>query len=188
MTLSDSARVFAGLEDTRCTGDTDLIDGVVAAHEAGWDIELYLQARELGIDIDELSWATDDLGQSPEWFIAARRCGCTNAEITVCVTMQLGIHSYLQARQYGASHEQYCEAHRVLVRVDRKSGSRIAGRDFQPYIRCLAGGASHREILEAHGRGLDLNSYADFRSEGVEHETALNVAFSALYPNSRSFG
>jgi hypothetical protein len=99
--------------------------------------------------------------------------------------MRLGTHPYLQAREFGVSHDQFCEAHRVLGWTGA-NGVRLAGRDLRSYIDCLKEGATHGEALDAARAGLNLHNYADGRYYGLDHEAAKGRARSVLYPPADS--
>jgi hypothetical protein len=186
MTLSDTARVVAGPDDAPSVGDANPVSDIVAAHEAGWDVELYLQARELSIGLEMLEWAVNDQGFDPDWYLRARRAGATNKELAECRSMELGTYPYLVARECGVSHDEFCEADRVLVKTNH-DGRRLTGRDLKSYTYCLRAGATHREAIEAHCAGLNLSDYAKARHyEKLDHAAAMVSARSALYPPADS--
>jgi hypothetical protein len=159
MTLRESARVIPEPECSALTGDDALISDVVAAHEAGWDVELYLQARGMGIGSEMLAWAVNECGFEPDWYVRARRAGSTNEELVECRLLELGTFPYLIAREHGVTHLEFCEAYRVLVVADQYR-RRLPGRDLVGYTDCIMSGATHRESLDAHNAGLSLTDYA----------------------------
>jgi hypothetical protein len=180
-------------------GDAGFIDDVVAAHERGWGVELYLQARSAGVSDADLTWATQDLRIGLSYYVEARKIGITNAELNECRSIDLGFVGYYEGRKYGASHEQYCEAYRALSSTSgaKRGPCRPAtdsARIMRTYTNCLASGATHEEALDAHRQGLNLHEYAVARSSGFVleqlnwsvHEQACCLVATALHPPADS--
>jgi hypothetical protein len=114
MTKSDSARVITGQADVTPMDESNLMAEIVAAHERGWEIETYLQARAIGLGDAALCWAEQQLNLDLAMYVEGHRSGCSDAELAEIRRNGIGMATYVRGRQCGVSHEQYMEAVSVM--------------------------------------------------------------------------
>jgi hypothetical protein len=146
-----------------------MVSAALQAYDAGWEIEDYLAAVNLGITAAEITWATEGLLIPMDWYVSARAAGVTNAELLECRQTGCIRPSYLKSRQLGTTHGQYVRASSALA--DPLGTS----RGISAYIFCLEVGATHAQALQAHEFGYQLNEYANLRAQGFDHDKALNT-------------
>jgi hypothetical protein len=176
---------------------------LLAALDAGYEIERYLAARSAGISHIELLSLELPPSATIDEYVAARAAGATHTEIKGLLNVsdlrygQIELSGYARARQLGASHQDIIDAHYCGVDTDSYAVGYAAGATHHEmvsmseylghYSLARAAGATHQDVLDAEAAQVEVVLYLVLRKGEVSHSEALEAQRLAL-PTTNGLG
>jgi hypothetical protein len=190
--------VGSGLVSSDPTGDT-MVAGLLAAHSAGYDIEVYLAAIAAGVTHEEIcdlvgwgvipplgtyaSMRANGLTHAQIRGYAERACGLAELErfaaTQVDDTTFEEVIDYLDAIMQTVGQQAPTLRLYVSCRKRRATHRQIMqlhklGISVGSFALMLAVGGTYDEILDAHSKGCRIRRYAKARQNGWDHDDAVH--------------
>jgi hypothetical protein len=132
----------------------------------------YIDFRNLSsISHEEALRAGKDFNQDRYNYIDARKIGATEKEIREAYNKGISSYAYLQGRQSSISHSDLIDAQE---KIQKKVPDKLIG-PISNYIDSRYFGATHKEILDAAERGIDLDSYSYAKQANINHQDIIKA-------------
>ena len=138
--------------------DQEVLDAVYS----GMDIDAYVKARKKNIPHSDLKEANTN-GLSLNTYVSGRESNIGHKEMLDANDKYKQLFGYVHARISGSTPKEINEAHSQGIPLKQYASSIKNGR------------ANHKDVLEAHKAGADIDTYGYLRFNNIPHEDAVRM-------------